>query len=100
MKEQGTLKYWMHFLGPVWWLSPLMLPIELIGLLSRILSHSLRLFGNIAGEHVVAAIFFGMMPLLLPVPMMFLGIFFGMIQAFVFIMLTSIYISGAVSHEH
>jgi F-type H+-transporting ATPase subunit a len=100
MKEKGALKYWMHFLGPVWWLAPLMLPIELIGLLSRILSHSLRLFGNIAGEHVVAGIFFAMIPLLLPVPMMFLGIFFGLIQTFVFIMLTSIYISGAVSHEH
>jgi F-type H+-transporting ATPase subunit a len=100
MKEHGAKKYWGHFLGPVWWLSPLMLPIEIIGLLSRILSHSLRLFGNIAGEHVVAAIFFGMLPLLLPVPMMFLGIFFGLIQTFVFIMLTSIYISGAVSHEH
>jgi len=100
MKEQGVFKYWGHFLGPVWWLAPLMFPIEIIGLLSRILSHSLRLFGNIAGEHVVAAIFFGMMPFLLPVPMMFLGIFFGLIQTFVFIMLTTIYISGAVSHEH
>jgi F-type H+-transporting ATPase subunit a len=100
MREHGFFKYWGHFLGPVWWLAPLMFPLEIIGLLSRILSHSLRLFGNIAGEHIVAAIFFGMMPLLLPVSFMFLGIFFGMIQAFVFIMLTSIYISGAVAHEH
>ncbi len=77
-----------------------MFPLELLGLISRILSHSLRLFGNIAGEHLVAGIFFGIMPLLLPVPLMFLGIFFGMIQAFVFIMLATIYISGAVAHEH
>ncbi|MCL1893463.1 MAG: F0F1 ATP synthase subunit A [Holophagaceae bacterium] len=100
MREHGFIKYWAHFLGPVWWLAPLMFPLEIIGLLSRILSHSLRLFGNIAGEHVVAGIFFGMMPLLLPVSFMFLGIFFGLIQTFVFIMLTSIYISGAVAHEH
>lgn len=100
MREHGFIKYWAHFLGPVWWLAPLMFPLEIIGLLSRILSHSLRLFGNIAGEHVVAAIFFAMMPFLLPVSFMFLGIFFGLIQTFVFIMLTSIYISGAVAHEH
>ncbi|MDR1842055.1 MAG: F0F1 ATP synthase subunit A [Holophagales bacterium] len=100
MREHGFIKYWAHFLGPVWWLAPLMFPLEILGLVSRILSHSLRLFGNVAGEHVVAGIFFGMLPFLLPVPLMFLGIFFGMIQAFVFIMLTAIYISGAVAHEH
>jgi len=100
MKEQGIGKYWLHFAGPIWWLMPLMFPLEILGLLSRILSHSLRLFGNIAGEHVVAGIFFGLMPLLLPVPMMVLGLFFGLIQTFVFTMLAVIYLSGAVSHEH
>jgi F-type H+-transporting ATPase subunit a len=100
MKEQGAGKYWLHFAGPIWWLAPLMFPLEILGLLSRILSHSLRLFGNIAGEHVVAGIFFGLMPILLPVPMMFLGLFFGLIQTFVFTMLATIYLSGAVSHEH
>src|SRR5664279_582512 len=100
MKEQGFLKYWAHFAGPIWWLAPLMFPLEILGLLSRILSHSLRLFGNIAGEHLVAGIFFGLMPILLPLPMMFLGLFFGLIQTFVFTMLTTIYLSGAVSHEH
>jgi F-type H+-transporting ATPase subunit a len=100
MKEQGFVKYWAHFAGPIWWLAPLMFPLEILGLLSRILSHSLRLFGNIAGEHVVAGIFFGLMPILLPVPMMFLGLFFGLIQTFVFTMLATIYLSGAVSHEH
>jgi F-type H+-transporting ATPase subunit a len=100
MREHGFRKYWGHFMGPVWWLAPLLFPLEILGLLSRILSHSLRLFGNIAGEHVVAGIFFGMMPILLPIPFLFLGIFFGAIQAFVFIMLSAIYISGAVAHEH
>jgi F-type H+-transporting ATPase subunit a len=100
MKEQGFVKYWAHFAGPIWWLAPLMFPLEILGLLSRILSHSLRLFGNIAGEHIVTGIFFGLMPILLPVPMMFLGLFFGLIQTFVFTMLSTIYLSGAVSHEH
>lgn len=100
MKEQGFLKYWGHFAGPIWWLAPLMFPLEILGLLSRVLSHSLRLFGNIAGEHVVAGIFFGLMPVLLPVPLMFLGLFFGLIQTFVFTMLSVIYLSGAVAHDH
>lgn len=100
MKEQGVGKYWMHFGGPIWWLFPLMFPLEILGLLSRILSHSLRLFGNIAGEHTVSLIFFGLVPLFVPVPLMVMGLFFGMIQAFVFIMLATIYISGAVAHEH
>ena len=100
MREQGVGKYLGHFAGPVWFLWILMWPLEILGLFSRILSHSLRLFGNIAGEHVVSAIFFGLMPFLLPVPMMLMGLFFGLIQAFVFVMLTVIYISGAVAHEH
>ncbi len=100
MKEQGIGKYWAHFAGPVLFLAPLMFPLEILGLLSRILSHSLRLFGNLAGEHIVAGIFFGMMPLLLPVPLMVMGLFFGLIQTFVFVMLATIYLSGAVSHDH
>jgi F-type H+-transporting ATPase subunit a len=100
MRVQGFFKYWGHFMGPLWWLAPLLFPLEILGLFSRILSHSLRLFGNIAGEHVVAGIFFAMLPILLPLPFMVLGFFFGMIQTFVFIMLATIYISGAVSHEH
>lgn len=100
MREQGFFKYWGHFAGPIWWLAPLLFPLEILGLISRILSHSLRLFGNIGGEHIVAGIFFGLLPLLLPVPLMVMGLFFGLIQAFVFTMLTVIYLSGAVAHEH
>lgn len=100
MKEHGVSKYLGHFAGPVWFLWPLMWPLEILGLFSRILSHSLRLFGNIAGEHVVAGIFFSLVPLLVPVPLMVMGLFFGLIQTFVFIMLATIYISGAVAHEH
>jgi F-type H+-transporting ATPase subunit a len=100
MREHGVGKYLGAFAGPVWFLWILMWPLEILGLFSRILSHSLRLFGNIAGEHVVTLIFFGMMPLFLPIPMMLMGLFFGLIQTFVFVMLTVIYISGAVAQEH
>ncbi len=100
MREHGVGKYLGHFAGPVWFLWVLMWPLEVLGLFSRILSHSLRLFGNIAAEHIVAGIFFGIMPLLVPVPLMVMGLFFGLIQTFVFIMLATIYISGAVAHEH
>jgi F-type H+-transporting ATPase subunit a len=84
----------------VWFLWVLLWPLEILGLFSRILSHSLRLFGNIAGEHVVSGIFFMLVPLVVPVPMMLMGLFFGLIQTFVFIMLATIYVSGAVAHEH
>jgi F-type H+-transporting ATPase subunit a len=100
IREQGFFKYLAHFAGPIWWLSPLLFPLEILGLVSRILSHSLRLFGNIASEHIVAGVFFGLLPILLPVPLMVMGLFFGLIQAFVFTMLTTIYLSGAVAHEH
>ena len=100
MREHGVLRYLGHFAGPVWFLWILMWPLEVLGLLSRILSHSLRLFGNIAGEHVVSGIFFALVPLFMPVPLMVMGLFFGLIQTFVFIMLATIYVSGAVAHDH
>jgi F-type H+-transporting ATPase subunit a len=100
MREHGVGRYLGMFAGPVWFLWILLWPLEILGLFSRILSHSLRLFGNIAGEHVVSGIFFALVPLVVPVPMMIMGLFFGLIQTFVFIMLATIYVSGAVGHEH
>jgi len=100
MRVNGVVRYWVNFKGPIWWLVPLMWPLEIISLFCRILSHSLRLFGNIIGEHVLAAMCFMAIPFFLPVPMLFVSLFFALIQVFVFVLLTSIYISGAVSHEH
>ena len=99
VKAQGVGHYLAHFAGPVWWLAPLMFPIELIGHLARILSLGMRLFGNIFGEHTATGIFMGLLPLLLPWPMMGLGIFGAFLQTFVFIMLTMVYIGGAVAVE-
>jgi F-type H+-transporting ATPase subunit a len=99
IKSQGLVHYLKHFGGPVWWLFPLMFPIELIGNFARILSLSMRLFGNIFGEHTATGIFMGLIPVIVPWPMMALGIFGAVLQTFVFIMLTMVYISGAVAAE-
>jgi F-type H+-transporting ATPase subunit a len=99
IRAQGLLHYIKHFAGPVWWLAPLMFPIELIGNFARILSLGMRLFGNILGEHTATGIFMGLVPLIVPWPMMGLGIFGALLQTFVFIMLTMVYISGAVAAE-
>lgn len=99
IKDNGLLKYGKHFLGPVMFLAPLMLIIEMISHAARILSLAIRLFGNIFGEHTATAIFFGMFPFILPWPMMVLGIFGALLQAFIFIMLTMAYLNGAVGAE-
>jgi F-type H+-transporting ATPase subunit a len=99
MKAQGVLKYLKHFAGPIPFLAPLMVPIELISHFSRPLSLSVRLFGNIFAEDLLIAVIASILPFLLPLPFMALAIFTGIIQAFVFVLLACIYISGAVAHE-
>ncbi len=99
IKTQGIVHYLKHFGGPVWWLFPLMFPIEMIGNFARILSLSMRLFGNIFGEHTATGIFMGLVPVIVPWPMMALGIFGAFLQTFVFIMLTMVYISAATAAE-
>jgi F-type H+-transporting ATPase subunit a len=99
IKQQGVIHYLKHFMGPIPWLAPFMFPIEVIGNLARILSLGMRLFGNIFGEHTATGIFMGLVPLVVPWPMMGLGIFGAFLQTFVFIMLTMVYISGAIAAE-
>jgi F-type H+-transporting ATPase subunit a len=92
-------KYLKHFLGPVWWLAPLMLPIELISHIARPVSLSMRLLGNISADHAVVLAFFGVIPFLIPVPFLVMGVFVSVVQAVVFSLLTTVYISSAVAHE-
>ena len=99
IRTQGLGRYLKHFMGPMPLLAPIMVPIEIIGHLARILSLGMRLFGNIFGEHMATGIFMGMLPFVLPWPMMGLGIFGAFLQTFVFIMLTMVYIGGAVTVE-
>lgn len=98
IKKHG-LSYFKHFMGPIWWLAWLMLPIELISHAVRPLSLSIRLFGNITGDHVVLGIFSDLVPLIVPVLFLALGIFISFIQAFVFSLLSTVYIGLAVAHE-
>ncbi|PLX41979.1 MAG: ATP synthase F0 subunit A [Deltaproteobacteria bacterium] len=98
-KEHG-FAYLKHFMGPFWWLAPLMLPIEIISHLARPLSLALRLFGNINGDHKVGAIFFSLVAIGVPVITLFLGVFVSFVQTFVFCLLTMVYLGGAIAHEH
>jgi F-type H+-transporting ATPase subunit a len=102
-KEQGIGAYLKHFAAPPGaplFIAPIMLPIEIISHLSRVMSLSLRLFGNVFGEELVILILFTIVPFLIPLPMMALGIITGTLQAFIFVMLTMIYLGGAVAVEH
>jgi F-type H+-transporting ATPase subunit a len=95
------IKYIKHFLGPVWWLIPIILPIELIGHLARILSLSFRLFGNITGHELVLAILFMLAgAFFAPLPIMAMGIFVAIVQAFVFFLLSIMYFAGAMEESH
>ena len=99
IKEHGLLGYLKHFMGPVLWLAPLFFVIEIIGNFARILSLSLRLFMNIYGEHTATGIFAGLVPIVVPWPLMALGLFTALLQAFIFATLSSVYISLATAHE-
>jgi len=93
--------YIKHFLGPVWWMAPLIFIIEIIGHFARILSLSFRLFGNMMGHEIVLAILFALAGLFLaPLPILVLGIFVSFVQGFVFFLLSIIYFQGAMEHAH
>ena len=100
VKYHGV-KYIKHFMGPVWWMIPIIMPIEIIGHVARILSLSFRLFGNMMGHELVLAILFGLAGVFFaPLPIMALGIFVALVQAFVFFLLSVMYFTGAMEHAH
>jgi F-type H+-transporting ATPase subunit a len=99
LKEHG-FKYIKHFLGPVWWLAWMIFFIELIGHFSRILSLTLRLFGNIGGHEIVIMVFFALVPFFAPLIMTVLGLLVCVIQSIVFMMLSMMYIHGAIEEAH
>ena len=94
------LKYVKHFLGPILWLTPLMLVIEIVSHLARPLSLSVRLFGNIMGEDKVLAVVVLLVPFLVPLPVFVLMIFTSFIQTVVFMLLAMMYIAGAIEEAH
>ncbi len=100
VKYHGA-KYIKHFMGPIWWMVPIIFPIEVIGHLARILSLSFRLFGNMMGHELVLGILFGLAgAFFAPLPIMALGIFVAFVQAFVFFLLSIMYFTGAMEHAH
>jgi F-type H+-transporting ATPase subunit a len=92
--------YIKQFLGPIWWIAPLMLPIEIISHLARVLSLTVRLYANMFASDMVILVFFSLIPILGSVPFLALHLGVSIIQAVVFMLLTLIYLSQATSHEH
>jgi F-type H+-transporting ATPase subunit a len=100
IRKHGLLKYLKHFAGPVWWLAWLLFPVEIVSHMARPFSLSMRLFGNIFAEELIISSLNQIFPFLTSVLVMFLGLFASTIQAFIFVLLTMVYISGAVEEGH
>jgi F-type H+-transporting ATPase subunit a len=97
---QGPLRYLAHFGGPIWWLAPLMFPIEIISHLARVLSLTVRLYANMFAGEQVTLVFLSLTKLAIPVVFMGLHMFVGIIQAYIFMLLAMAYVAGAVAHDH
>jgi F-type H+-transporting ATPase subunit a len=100
VRAQGPIGYIKHFAGPIWWVAPLLFPIEIISHLARIMSLTIRLYANMFASDLLTLVFFSMVPF--GVPVVFLGLHLGvaLIQAYVFMLLSLIYLSQAVAVEH
>lgn len=100
IREHGPIGYAKTFMGPMAFIAPIMFISEMISHLARILSLSLRLAASMSADHVVVGAFTLLFPFLLPAPMVALGVMMAFLQTFIFIMLSTVYIGGAVSEEH
>jgi F-type H+-transporting ATPase subunit a len=99
VKAQGAVGYFKHFLGPIWWISWLIFPIEVISHLARMLSLTIRLYANMFASDLLTLAFFSLIPIGIPVIFLGLHLFVSLIQAYVFMLLTLIYLSQATSHD-
>jgi len=100
VRVQGPIGYLKHFAGPVWWMAWLIFPIEVVSHLARVMSLSVRLYANMFAGDLVTMVFFSLIPIGIPIIFLGLHIFVSLIQAFVFMLLTMIYLSLAVAQEH
>ncbi len=98
-KRHG-IAYLKHFAGPFWWLAIIMVPIEIISHLARMLSLTVRLFANMFAGDMVTLVFFSLVPV--GIPILFLGLHIGvsLLQTYIFVLLTTVYLAGAVAEEH
>ncbi|MBI3682995.1 MAG: F0F1 ATP synthase subunit A, partial [Acidobacteria bacterium] len=99
VKAQGLGKYLAHFAGPMPLLAPLMLPIEVISILARLISLTVRLYANMYAGEQVTVVFLGLTYFVVPAVFMGLHVFVSLLQAYIFTLLTMIYVGSAVSHE-
>ena len=99
IRAVGFVNYMKHFAGPMPALAILIFPIEIISVSVRPLSLALRLRGNMDGDHLILGIFSQLVPYIVPIPFYAMGIFVGFLQAFVFTLLTMIYIGMATAHH-
>jgi F-type H+-transporting ATPase subunit a len=100
IREKGFIGYFKEFAGPLWWIGPPLFLIEIISHLARIMSLTVRLYANMLASDMVTLVFFSLVPVVIPA--IFLGLHFAvsLLQAYIFMVLTMIYLSMAVSHEH
>jgi F-type H+-transporting ATPase subunit a len=98
--RSNGLGYFKHFMGPVWWLSPLMLPIEIFSHTARILSLTVRLYANMFAGEMVTLVFFSLVPIGVPVIFETLHVGVSLIQTYIFVILTCVYLAEATAHEH
>ena len=100
IRRNGVLGYVKHFAGPVWWLAPLMFPIEIFSHLARVMSLTIRLFANMFASDMVTLVFFILFPIGIPIIFMLLHAAVAIIQTYIFVLLATVYIGEAVAHEH
>jgi F-type H+-transporting ATPase subunit a len=100
LREQGFVGYMKHFAGPLWWIAPLLFPIEIISHMARMMSLTIRLYANMFASDLVTLVFFSLIPIAIPALFLGLHAFVSLIQAYVFMLLAMIYLSEAVAHEH
>ena len=100
LRVQGPVNYLKHFAGPILLLAPLIFVIEVVSHFARMVSLSLRLFGNLFAEELASASLANIFPFLVPLPTVMLGLFASLIQAFIFIVLSMVYIGQAIAEEH
>ncbi len=99
IKQNGVVTYFAHFMGPVKFLAPLMFPIEIVSHISRIISLSFRLFGNIKGDDLFLWVLLMLVPFIAPLPAYLLLTFSALLQTFVFMILIYVYLAGALAIE-
>ena len=99
IRTQGFFKYFGHFMGPVPAIAPLMFPIEIVSHISRVISLSFRLFGNIKGDDLFLAVVLALAPWVAPLPAFVLLTFMAFLQSFIFMILTYVYLAGATVVE-